>query len=554
MKYYQRIIIIGISAVLFSCSSRKSLGGNYFYDESSNKVVLRYYPGESLLPRYATVPTKHPKSFRLLSLNYAVDKENVFWTGKVIENATVKGFAIDERFPWSFAKNTITNQFYYEDKLVDVDVSTVKILSDYYIADKNKVIYISYLEIDKYGMFLEVPVANPANFKLYGRNLGYDENTIYYKTINTKIPSNNAKIIRYESPTIVSQNDVLHFIYPNHQNKETIFKELPTPLKLNDNGAIDTFLNTTYYHLNIDGFKEVKHIDNSNWLVDENGLYFLKTKSIVKIEDQVSTNYEYDEKHPNYIKTTKHLIEIVSHPFALNFYPPNAVIVNKDIVKVGNTIYKKGKPFIEVDGETFNTLEEPGYVDKDFYYSRSLNHKQPIPWWAYQELLDGKNSNDLFGINTKYKYTTYKSYWNGFLVSLSVPTKQNDSTKIGIEFKNIERKKLTLSQPIEQQLHVMYKPHNILVYYGDENKLIKESNYDFKNIKVDESIQFSLVPSTYLINFCTVTAFSGQFAPPSLILMSNDTPLERTVFDLYLEADTSEIPIENEKIERARKQ
>lgn len=543
MKYLKRILLIGSLSALLGCNDRQSLGGNYLYDKSGNKILYRYSIGGAVVPSYQIVPTKHPKTFKVLSQSYAVDKTHVFWAGKLVENAVSEGFEIVEDYPSTFGKNRISQQMVYQDAVVNMDFSSIKIHSQKYLSDKNKVLYIASKGREKYGLFHTVAVSDPANFQLVSAKnksgvLSHDAKSIYLKPLNTHIPPENAQVIQYHFP-IILQNDVLHYFYPSYREVKQ-FKVLPPNFVAKDQGIIGTFGDDTYYHFSVSGFDQARQLAESDWINDNNGLYFINDRRIHKIADKPLTDYTYDDKYPNFIRSAEQLLEVVTYPFKVNTYPSNAVIFDDDIVRVGDTVYKNGEALSKVDVTTFAPLKSSGYVDKDFYYygHRSWT-KRPIPHWAYQALLNGKNPNDFFGIEMQTHYTVYKTYWNGFLVSLSVPSKNNPSSEVLLDFKNIERKTLQLSQPIEQQLHISYTPHNTLspVYYRDNNAmLVANTNYDFQNIKADESIQFSFTLNQQMLEQYTVIANSGQAVPPRLVLCSKAFALEREVMNLYLEA------------------
>lgn len=544
MKHVKRILCLGLLSCLFGCDDREELGGNYIYDKNKNKVLYRYVTGGALLPSYKTVPSKYPKTFKVLSGNYAVDKSNVFWGEKLIANAAPEGFEVVKDYPSTFGKNPISQQVVYQENLVDVDFGSAKILSRKYISDKNKVLYIAGIGREKYGLFHKVAVKNPADFQLFGNQkpngsvLGHDTNTIYLKTLNTQIPSKNAQIISYQYP-IILQNDVLHYLYPSYRDIKN-FKTLPPHFAATAHGSIGTFAFDTYYHFSVSGFEQATQLAASRWINDKNGFYFINDRKIHKIADKPISDFTYNKKYPNFIRTSEQLIEVVIYPFKVNYYPVDAVILDRWLVRAGKTIYVEGEPTAQVDPKTFKKLNGSHYIDKSFYYSgHKMRSKQSIPYWAYDEILKGRSPNDLFGIDMKHDYTVHKTYWNGFQVSLSIPTKENDSSKVLINFKNIERKKLRLDKPLEQQLHISYMPYNTLspVYYGDENvKLTPKADYDYHNINPEESIQFALSPNNEMISLGTVKADYDRQVLPRLVLSSNAFPAERKVTDLYLDA------------------
>ena len=215
--------------------------------------------------------------------------------------------------------------------------------------------------------------------------------------------------------------------------------------------------------------------------------------------------------------------------------------MDREIVKDQNKIYYKGQAIKNVDVETFTKLPKSGdFVDKNFYYYSDIKHKKPIPDWAYQEFLNGKNTRDLFGIDMKNKHTVYKTYWNGFLVSLSMPTKQNEISQVLLEFKNIARKTIKLNRPIEEQLFVSYKPHNTEspVYYQDKPTYTVETTYDYKNIKNKESIKLLFSLNKQMIAEKTTT-INGNSVLPFLILSNKEFVLERDDYALYIEASNN---------------
>lgn len=540
------ILIIGILSMLFGCNNRESLGGNYYLNKDKNIIQYRYSVGGALKWYYKDLDFADNKTFKVFSNAYATDKNSIYFAGKQVKGVSSNGFQIIKEYPNMFAKNTLSKKILFKDSIIDLDYNSVKIHSSAYVSDKNKVVFIAKRGVGKYGQFHKVPVVEPSSFNEFkeksknGMSIGYDKHYIYLEGINTKIPSLQAQIIQLGLPTIILQNDLLHYLYPSHRKKETEFKELQLPLEVSSNGVIGSFLYDTYYHFSILGFKEASQISNSSWITDLNGLFFVNDSRIHHVSKKKYAEYIYDEQYPNYIKTTDSLIQVQSYPHKIIKYSSKAEILDREIVKDQDKIFFKGKEVENVDAETFAKLPRSrGFVDKNFYYG-SINNKNPIPDWAYQEFLNGKNTYDLFGIDTKYKHTVYKTYWNGFLVSLSLPTKRYKSDTIQLKFKNIARKVIALKKPIEEQLYVSYQPYGIEspVYYQDKPKFTLTTKYDYKIIKNEEIISLSFPLNQQMVEQYKVIVNNSSVLP-YLVLCSEKNVLERNDYDLYIKASNN---------------
>ena len=543
------ILIMGIISILFGCDKRESLGGHYYLNEKENIIQYRYSVGGALRWYYTDLNSADIKTFKVFSNTFATDQEHIYFAGKPVKGISPDGFQIVEEFPSAFAKNIKSKQILYRDSLIDIDFQTAKIHSTNYVSDNKTVIYIAKKGASEFGQFHKVPATDAASFQEFksksenGTGIGYDKHHIYLNGINTKISSSQAQIIQLGLPTIILQNDTLHYIYSSYRKKESLFKDLQLPFKANAHGVIDTFIYDDFYHFSVQGFKKSNQIDGSKWITDEAGLYFVYNSRIHKVTDKQFEQYIYDPKHPRYLRTTDSLYQVQRYPLKTIRYSSKAEIVAGAIVKDQNNIYQKGEEIKNADSKTFSELpHNQGFVDKNFYYSRmDLSSKKPIPSWAYQEFLEGKKTNDLFGTDLKYDHTVYKTYWNGFLVSLSVPTKQNNSDTIQLEFKNIARKTIALKTPLEQQLHILYQPNKTLspVYYGDRVTPIRvKKAYNYTSIKNEESIAFSFKLNHQMITQNTVIT-NGNSILPNLILSNKEFVLERNEYDLYIQASTN---------------
>jgi hypothetical protein len=119
--------------------------------------------------------------------------------------------------------------------------------------------------------------------------------------------------------------------------------------------------------------------------------------------------------------------------------------------------------------------------------------------------------------------------------------KQNESDTVQIVFKNIARKTIELTQPIEEQLYISYQRQatKIPVYIADKSTSIKKENeYNYKRIQNEESIRFSFPINQQMMAQLTVEVNQHQ-VPPSLILSDIEFPLERNDYNLYIEASTN---------------
>jgi hypothetical protein len=543
------ILVMGIISMLFGCDKRKSLGGNYYLNEDKNIIQYRYTVGGALRWYYKDLHLADIKTFKAFSNFYATDKNRIYFAGEPVKGISPNGFQISKEYPNLFAKNTKSKLILYKDSIIDIDFHSAKIHSPNYISDNDKVVFIAKRGVSKYGQFHKVPVTDVSSFgefktkSINGTAIGYDKYHIYLNAINTKIPSSQAQIIQLGFPSIILQNDVLHYIYSSYRNKETTFEDLQPPFKSSAKGLVDSFMYDKFYHFEIEGFKQAKQIANSSWITDTNGLYFIAGNRVHKVSNKQHSKYDYDEQHPKYLTTNDSLFQIQTYPYKVICYSTKAEILKDGVVKDQKQIYYNGELVKRADAETFTKHPTSGgFVDKNFYYpNNNLSYKKPIPNWAYQEFLNGKNPNDLFGIDMKFKHTVYKTYWNGFLVSLSMPTQENESNTVLLAFKNISRKVITLEKPLEEQLYVSYKPHNRgspVVYSDKKVTITKTDNYNFRNIKNEERVNFILPINQQMITKLTVEV-NGQEVLPSLILSDIDFVLERNDYNLYIEASNN---------------
>ncbi len=119
--------------------------------------------------------------------------------------------------------------------------------------------------------------------------------------------------------------------------------------------------------------------------------------------------------------------------------------------------------------------------------------------------------------------------------------KQNESDTVQIVFKNIARKTIELTQPIEEQLYISYQRQatKIPVYIADKSTSIKKENeYNYKRIQNEESIRFSFPINQQMMAQLTLEVSQHQVFP-SLILSDIEFPLERNDYNLYIEASTN---------------
>jgi hypothetical protein len=214
-------------------------------------------------------------------------------------------------------------------------------------------------------------------------------------------------------------------------------------------------------------------------------------------------------------------------------------ILSKSIVIDNNTVFYDGVEIENSDATTFIKLDPDNefsdFVDKNFYYYSmwSVKNRYHIPHWAYEEFKNGKlKESALYNIETKYSHTIYKEYWNGFLVTMKVPTKNNTDNKLYIEFKNIERKTLELDTPLEEKIFLFVTKE----FRKSENntdtssiKLNATDAYNFKQIKPEEVITFTYELPT------NVTDNNGlQYTFPYFITLSSKNQPERDNYnELY---------------------
>ena len=534
---------MGIVGALLGCDKREPLGGSYYFNETEHVIQYRYDVGGSLQWHYRNLDSADRETFKVFSKVYATDKERVYFTGKQVKGVHPNGFKIVEAFPNSFAKNTLGEQILFGDSLLAIDYNSAKIHSKNYVSDKNKVIFIAHGVVYKFGLFHEVPVADPPSFqqfKIKSRNskaIGYDKHYLYIDGINTKIPSANAQIIQLGFPTIILQKDVLHYVYSSQENV-SIFKALQAPFNLSAHSHIASFMYDDFYHFSIQGLKQAKQIAQSCWITDQNGLYFIDDNEIHKISDQQFEQYTYAEEYPKYLRTNDSLFQFLPYPHnQVIRYTTAAEIIEKEIVKDQNNIYLEGEEVKNVDIETFVQLKNGRFVDRNFYYYDNLSHRKPIPDWAYEEFVEGKiTENKLFGIFLGYEYTIYRSYWNGFLVILSLPSKQNDTAEVLLEFRNIARKPIQLNCPLEEQFYISYQPHRTEDHYYQDQSLLKgETEYDFSNINAKDTIRFSFPLNQALIKRETIIRNEHPVLP-QLILSSKKIAKDHDDYDLYINA------------------
>ncbi|MDG1911950.1 MAG: hypothetical protein P8I42_03900 [Flavobacteriaceae bacterium] len=119
--------------------------------------------------------------------------------------------------------------------------------------------------------------------------------------------------------------------------------------------------------------------------------------------------------------------------------------------------------------------------------------------------------------------------------------KQNESDTVQIVFKNIARKTIELTQPIEEQQYISYQLQatKIPVYIADKSTSIKKENeYNYKRIQNEESIRFSFPINQQMMAQLTLEVSQHQVFP-SLILSDIEFPLERNDYNLYIEASTN---------------
>ena len=523
---------MGILSFLFGCSNKKTIDAQksrYFVRNSkTNEVFYSYTTVGSLLPVYKKIGTQHPTKFKVLSQTFATDEDVVFYTYKTVEQATAKGFEVDANFPNLFAKNSLTKKWFYTDKLLAVDYPTTQIHSSRYISDKNKV-YFNEKNSENAHFQVVVPVQDIASFKLFYKNqktastLAKDKHWFYVEGVRLPIPSAQTKVVPLSSnfPWQFLHQDTLHFIYPSYRNSVNMNKDLPPNFMFSEGKIVGKSKYDTFYHFKLNGFKNASLIENSSWLKDANGLYYLQNGKLKKITNNHFTVFDYNSKFSNYLRTENTLF--ASYYNHNTTFSAVAKIINADFVIDHNTVFYEGVAIENCDAATFISFNH-AFMDKNYYYYNTNPNKnrEPMPHWAYNELKSGKLKWRYFSdIEMKYDYTIYKRYWNGFLVNTKVPTETNtDSNLLTITLKNIERRTLQLAAPLEETLQLYFRENYNDAIAKPKNhtlKLITLNTYNYKKIVPETVITFQVALPNTITNGNKKTYKSSYFVSLSSI-------------------------------------
>ncbi|MDC1285338.1 DKNYY domain-containing protein [Flavobacteriaceae bacterium] len=497
------IIYMGLLSLLFGCSDREVIDPQKSYrfliDTKTNEVFYKHPPSAGgLISRSIKLPTNHPKDFVILSKHYATDGRLVFYTSSIIEKANLKGFIVDTAFSNYFAKDSISKTHYYQDNVLNLDYNSAKIHSERYISDKNKVLFND--GTDTIVFDIKIPVQDVSSFELVnkksrnGSTLSKDKRWLYLNNIQLPVPSKETQIIQLGLPTILLHKDILHYTYPSYIDVTNIRKSLLPSFKATEGRIIGKSKYNVYYHFKISGLKNATQINDSYWMKDDNGLYYMYGDDLTNISKKQYKSYDYNSKFPNHLRTNSCLFGV--------YYKKNSVfsasgqLLSDAIVIDNNTVFYEGDEIENSDAATFIKLEDyrvNDFIDKNFYYrSGSGKNRYQIPHWAYKEFKTGElKAEEISNIAMKYTHTVYKKYWNGFLVTMKVPTRNNTDNKLSIEFKNIERKVLKLDRPLEEKIFLFIKKTYKQVDANDISiKLSTTDVYNFKQIEKDAVITF----------------------------------------------------------------
>ena len=534
-------IIMGILNALFGCNNRETIdpekSTQYVRNTKTQEVFYKYYSAGNWAPTYAKLATNHPDDMTILGKHHATDSRLVFYRGDIIKSANPKGFQIHPEFSGAFAKDSIAKVHFYKDKILDLDYSTAKIHSKHYASDKDKVLYNGTNDSFSNEFPVEdIPSFAPSKKSDDSYPLAKDRFWFYLKAVRLPVPATATQIIKTGFPSIFLHKDTLHYIYTSYQDIGETHEGLPAIFDAINNGvfAEDESQHDIYYHHEVNGFNNADYIENSFWLKDDNGLYYLSLfNTFFQVSENPYKTHHYDENSPNYLRTEKTLFGVYFDEVAE--FSLSAEIVSDELVIDNNTVFYKGKELENSDAASFVTFGSD-FLDKNFYYD-NLNphrHRYPLPHWAYEELISGSIEwRDLSDIKMSYAYTSYKKYWNGFLVTMKVPTKKNPDRKLQITFKNIERKTLQFDRALEEILHLFYRKE-----YKDSDELsaplISTTPYNHQEIEPDKTIEFTLeLPAE-------VTSINGEvFSYPYFIALSsnNEWIPERTTYrQLHIES------------------
>jgi len=535
---------MGLLSLLFGCNTNEVINPQkskyYVYGKETNKVVYyKYYGGGNLSPRYDKLHTNHPQDLVVLSEQYATDGHLVFHKANSIEKVNPKGFIVNPEFSASFAKDTISKTHYYRDVVLNLDFSSAKIHSRHYVSDKNKVLF-NEEHTSSEGFDTEIPVQDIPSFELINKNsrtsatLAKDMFWFYLNAIQVPIPSNKTQIIQLGNPSIFLHKDTLHCIYPNYEDINRIRKNVLVNFKVIEDGIIGKYKYDTYHHYKIIGFANASQVEDSHWLKDDNGLYYIDfLDKILEVSKNQYTSYEFNSEFQNYLRTESNLFGMYyNHSRA---YSNKAKIVTDKVVIDNNNVHNEGKQIENSDIATFIKFDKYDFIDKNYYYYGFNPHKwrQHLPHWAYEELKSGKlKENDLSNIKMEYTQTTYIKYWNGFLVTMKVPSKHSPDNLVSIEFKNIERKTLNLNTPLEETVFLFFtKNHDDT--FNSSIKLNTQDVYNYKEVEDGKTITFTVESPK------DITKKNGvSYTYPYFITLSSTKQPDSENYDeLYIRAD-----------------
>lgn len=535
---------MGFLSALFGCSSKEVIDAkkskHFVVDTETNEVFYKYYGGGALIASYRKLATNHPKDMAILSKTFATDGHLVFYMNAIIEEASPNGFIVNSKFSDCFAKNNISKTHYYQDNLLPLDYSSAKILSRNYVLDKNKVLFNNKNTYD--SVFTkEIPVQDVSSFELVNNKnnnlLAKDKYWFYLKGIKLPVLSKGAQVIQVGFPTVFLQKDTLHSIYTSNRSMANMRKHLLPNFKVTDSVLIAKSKYDSYYHFKTTGLKNASVIRDSYWVKDANGLYYAQEGDrFIEFSKKQFNSYTYNSEFPKYLRTENTLFAFYYKGNSM--FSNAAKIMNQDIVIDNNTVFYEGIEVDNCDVATFTKLGS-NFIDKNYYYYSSGvgKNRHPIPSWAYEELTNGSiKYRDFYDVKMGSNHTEYKEYWNGFLVTMKVPTVTNIDRNLYLEFKNIERKTLKLEMPLEDKIHLYFnKTHDYSTTIDSDYKVTLRPSeaYNYQQIAKEELITFTTnVPEN-------VTDSNGeQFALPYFVTLSSTNKPEKGQYnELYIKSD-----------------
>lgn len=513
---YALILLTTLSLFLAGCgnnSDRQPINPEkaktYVYDKKTNEVYFAYADYWLGLPipktGYKKVPSSRPKQFKVFNSHYGTDGLLVFYQNRIIKNANSAGFALLADFPEDFAKDSIGKTYYNKNCPLTLDFASAKIHSLYCVSDQNGVFLKEYYRGTCGGFSLKIPVQDIESFKIIkdktksGKSLvARDKHWWYIETVRLPVPSQNTKMLNSTllPVFIFLHKDKLHYV--STHIPPNMFSKLPSHFQLEEKGVFAKIEETydSYYHFIISGLQNVKYIPNSSWFTDDNGLYFMEGTDIFQVSEKRQDEYSFDPKHPNFLKTKESLFFTSSKRSAV--FSSSATIINdryKLVIDKGQ-LYQEGELIPNVHTPSFTKTKNAYFVDQNFFYydvgfQGSMKNRRAIPPWAYEGLKNGTLPKHELWIDKK---AYGRTYWNGFLLTMMQSSKKPDLVEL--EFKNIERKTLSLSQPIEEQLYVFYgnKKMKLSDFRLDTNlQLTPRKEYNYAKIKVNQTIRFAFL-------------------------------------------------------------